>query len=117
MPLQNVSDEIEHGNPHTKEPILKPVEEMVQSDSIDEEEEINVPETQFPWVVNDDEFDEVVQKDLQVAKKLRENMTESEMPFTLYVSKHQKKKNQKTTRSASQPYQTRSNGASSHMSL
>jgi hypothetical protein len=73
-----------------------------------------VPETQPNIeVVSDTEFDEEVQRDLQFIK----NNTVEDEHFTLYVSKHQKKINKRLASSAEQPYNTRSRGVKSNLSL
>jgi hypothetical protein len=54
-------------------------------------------------VVNDEEFDEVVQQDLRIVKQLSADMAEGK-PFTEAVSKGQKKRNKKIACSAGQPY-------------
>jgi hypothetical protein len=68
-------------------------------------------------VVNDEDFDAIVQKDLQVVKQIWADMAENEKPFTPFVSKSQRKRNNQKVRSAGQPYQTRSKGAPTNMSL
>ncbi|KAK2409842.1 hypothetical protein QL285_045242 [Trifolium repens] len=54
-------------------------------------------------VVNDEEFDEVVQQDLRIVKQLSADMAEGK-PFTEAVSKGQKKRNKKIACCAGQPY-------------
>ncbi|MCI43375.1 hypothetical protein A2U01_0064612, partial [Trifolium medium] len=68
------------------------------------EDILMVPATQIVRVVNDEEFDEVVQKELQVVKKLWANMTDAkqgkqEGSFTQFVSKSRKKKNKNLAKS------------------
>ncbi|KAK2436634.1 transcriptional corepressor LEUNIG [Trifolium repens] len=70
MPLKDVTDEIVQGELAVSEPVLQQITEPVDSEkmvdaSSDDGEEI-VIETQLTRMVND-EFDDVVQKELQVA--------------------------------------------------
>jgi hypothetical protein len=67
-------------------------------------------------IANDDEFNAEVQKDLQVAKQLWADMAD-ENPYKLVVSKSQRKRLKQLARSAGQPYNTRSQGAPSNMSI
>jgi hypothetical protein len=65
-------------------------------------------------ILPDDEFDEVVQADLQVIKQAWAAMEKGEKPFTPVISKSQKKKIKQLARSVGQPYNTRSKGDTSH---
>jgi hypothetical protein len=124
MPLQGVIDAIEQAALPVEEPLLQRIEQhdLLQTpqdieDLSDEEEEmIRVPETQITRVVNDEEFADDVQKELQVVKQLWADMTENEKPFTPFISMSQKKKEKQRVRSAAQPYHTRSKGAPPHRS-
>ncbi|MCI26340.1 hypothetical protein A2U01_0047535, partial [Trifolium medium] len=73
--------------------------------------------TQKIVILPDDEFDEVVRADLQVIKQAWAAMEKGEKPFTPVISKSQKKKIKQLARSVGQPYNTRSRGGTSHMSL
>ncbi|MCI32212.1 hypothetical protein A2U01_0053424, partial [Trifolium medium] len=118
-----VNDEIAQGNLHSEDPVLQLIGEQVEVSSNDDGEDIlMVSATQLVRVVNDEEFDDVVQKELQVVKKLWADMAEAkqgkqEESFTPFVSKSQKKKNKNLARSAGQPYHTCSKGAPRNMSL
>ncbi|MCI09662.1 hypothetical protein A2U01_0030749 [Trifolium medium] len=98
------------GNLHSEDPVLQLIDEQVKVRSIsndDGEDILMVPSTQLVMVVNDKEFNDVVQKDLQVVKKLWADMAEAkqgqqEESFTPFVSKSQKKKNKNLARSACQ---------------
>jgi hypothetical protein len=121
MPLKDVTDEIVQGELAVSEPVLQQITEPVDSEKMvdatsDDGEEI-VIETQLTRVVNDEEFDDVVQKELQVVKQIWADMADNDKQFTPVVSKSQKKRNRQKMRSAGQPYHTRSKGARSHMSL
>jgi hypothetical protein len=74
MPLLGVTDEIMQGNVNGAAPILQRTDELVEVETINESDDeqniILVPETQLTKVVNDEEFDAVVQKDLQVVKQI-----------------------------------------------
>ncbi|MCI48530.1 hypothetical protein A2U01_0069773, partial [Trifolium medium] len=74
MTLKDVNDEIAQGNLHSEESILQQVE---VSSNDDGEDIIMVPTTQLVRVVNDEEFDKVVQKECQVVKKLWADMAEA----------------------------------------
>jgi hypothetical protein len=120
MPLKDVTDEIVQGELAVSEPVLQQITEPVDSEkmvdaSSDDGEEI-VIETQLTRMVND-EFDDVVQKELQVVKQIWADMADNDKQFTSVVSKSQKKRNRQKMRSAGQPYHTRSKGTRSHMSL
>jgi hypothetical protein len=120
MPLNDVTDEIVQGELAVSEPVLQQITEPVDSEkmvdaSSDDGEEI-VIETQLTRMVND-EFDDVVQKELQVVKQIWADMADNDKQFTSVVSKSQKKRNRQKMCSAGQPYHTRSKGTRSHMSL
>ncbi|MCI37972.1 hypothetical protein A2U01_0059200, partial [Trifolium medium] len=68
MALKDVSDEIVQGNLHSEVPILQTIDEHVEvsSNNDDGDDILTVPATQLVRVVNDEEFDDVVQKELQV---------------------------------------------------
>jgi hypothetical protein len=66
-------------------------------------------------VVNDEEFDEQVQNELKVMKKLRADM-EEQKPFRPLVSRSWKKEDKQKLRSVGQPYNTQSKGTPSHIS-
>ncbi|PNY03673.1 putative NBS resistance protein [Trifolium pratense] len=104
MPLQGVTDEIVQGKLPVTGPILEEVVvqslDVVRNNNSGEEEVIFVPETQLTRVVADDDFDDVVQKDLHAAKKLWADMVEMEQPFTPVVSKSKLKKERQKLRSA-----------------
>ncbi|GAU31753.1 hypothetical protein TSUD_146410 [Trifolium subterraneum] len=53
--------------------------------------------------VNDEKFDDVVKKELEVVKQLWTNMAEKDKPLMSFVSRSRKKKNKKQVRSANQP--------------
>jgi hypothetical protein len=124
MPLQCVIDAIEQAALLVEESLLQRIEQHdllqtpqdVEDLSDEEEEMIRVPETQITRVVNDEEFADDVQKELQVVKQLWADMTENEKPFTPFISMSQKKKEKQRVRSAAQPYHTRSKGAPPHRS-
>ncbi|MCH84725.1 hypothetical protein A2U01_0005560 [Trifolium medium] len=107
MPLQDVTDEVGHGNLHVTESVLQQNDEQVVTQkqtivdeiSDDGQEIIIVPETEITRVVNDDEFDEEVQNDLKVVKQLWANMAEHEKPFTPFVLRSRKKKDKQKVRS------------------
>jgi hypothetical protein len=65
-------------------------------------------------ILPDDEFDEVVQADLQVIKQAWVTMEKGEKPFTPIISKSQKKKIKQLARSVGQSYNTLSKGDTSH---
>jgi hypothetical protein len=121
MPLKDVTDEIVQGELAIAEPVLQQITEPVDKEKMvdttsDDGEEI-VIETQLTRVVNDEEFDDVVQKELQMVKQIWADMADNDKQFTSVVSKSQKKRNRQKMHSAGQPYHTRSKGARSHMSL
>jgi hypothetical protein len=94
---------------------------MKVSTSDNGENILMVSATQLVRVVNDEEFDDVVHKDLQLAKKFWDDMVEAkqgkqEESFTPFVSKS-RKKNKNLARSACQPYHSRSKVAPPNMSL
>jgi hypothetical protein len=66
-------------------------------------------------ILPDEDFDEVVQADLQVLKQVWAAMEKGEKPFTPFISKSQKMKRQ-SVRSVGQPYNTRSRVDTFHMS-
>ncbi|MCH86872.1 protein RADIALIS-like 1-like [Trifolium medium] len=107
------NDEIEGQNFVSQETHAEPVHQLNNDDG----EDIRmVPATQLVRVVNDEEFDDVVQKDLQVVKKLCADMAEAnqgqqEESFAPFVSKSRKKKNKNLAKSVGHPYHTRSKGA------
>ncbi|MCH84542.1 hypothetical protein A2U01_0005374, partial [Trifolium medium] len=77
-----------------------------------------IPETQTSVVITpDEELDEIARSDIQVLKPVWGDLVEGDQSFAPYVSKHKKNKMNKLARSAGQPYNTRSRGVPSHMSL
>ncbi|MCI55590.1 hypothetical protein A2U01_0076841, partial [Trifolium medium] len=67
MTLKDVNDEIAQGSLHSEDPVLQSVDKHVEvsSNNDDGEDTLMVCATHLVRVVNDEEFDEVVQKDLQ----------------------------------------------------
>ncbi|GAU29995.1 hypothetical protein TSUD_160800 [Trifolium subterraneum] len=109
MTLKDVNDEVAQQN--LQDPGLQRMDKQMEvSHNDDGEDIITVPATQLVRVVADEEFDDVVQKELEVVKKLWADMVEGkqEQPFTTVVSKSRMKKIKNLARTAGHPYRTRS---------
>jgi hypothetical protein len=72
--------------------------------------------TQQMMILPDEDFDDVVRADLKLIKQVWAEMATGEKSFTPVVSKSQRKKIKQLARNRGQPYNTRSMGATSHIS-
>ncbi|GAU25372.1 hypothetical protein TSUD_70250 [Trifolium subterraneum] len=113
MALKDVNNEIAQGNLHNEDLVLQRMDEQVAIRNNDDREDIiAVPTTQLVRVVADEKFDDVVQKELQVVKKLWADMAvvkqgKQEEPFMTVVSKSTMKKIKNLARSTGQTYHTK----------
>ncbi|PNX74627.1 hypothetical protein L195_g030552 [Trifolium pratense] len=127
MDFHNMVDEVVHGEVEVQNFVLQLVDSSINvefnddnnSDKPDDPIEYSssvIPETQsIVLEVKDDDLDDVAKRDICIICQAWGQMVEEEKSLTPYL--YQKKKHNRLARSADQPYNTRSNGVKSHMSL
>jgi hypothetical protein len=96
-------------------PTLEITPDVAQEDATQVDESQPIPETPNLLVADEHEFDDIARKDIALVQQAWADM--AEQPFTPYVSKNQRKRNNKAARSAGQPYHTRSKGVPPSHSL
>jgi hypothetical protein len=126
--LVNVQDEVLHRELETTDcvleqiagevnspPTLEITSDVAQDDATQVDESQPIPETPNLVVADENEFDDTARQDIALVQHAWANM--AEQPFTPYVSKSQRKRNNQAARSAGQPYHTRSKGVPPSHSL